>query len=123
MVGSLNELSTHAQIRVRPRILQQHGDDDGESLVEASQAPKPMTREWRSLMAVLALAGILLVRCFSIECRAHGNSLFDFFSNCCIDYFFPFLFFLFFSFCRCSWAPSQRQSFAWQSQEDSFCHS
>ena len=60
MVGSLNELSTHAQIRVRPRIFQQHGDDDGESLVEAAQAP--MTREWRSLMTVLALVGILLVR-------------------------------------------------------------
>jgi len=79
LVGSLNELSTHAQIRVRPRIFQQHGDDDGESLVEAAQAP--MTREWRSLMAVLALAVILLVRFFSTECCAHGNSLFNFFSN------------------------------------------
>ena len=81
MVGSLNELSTHAQIRVRPRIFQQHGDDDGESLVEAAQAPEPVTWDWRSLMAVLALAGILLVRFFSTECCAHGNSLFNFFSN------------------------------------------
>ena len=79
LVGGLNGLSTHAQIRVRPRIFQHHGDDDGESLVEAAQAP--MTREWRSLMAVLALAGILLVLFFSTECCAHGNSLFNFFSN------------------------------------------
>jgi len=36
-------------------------------VVEAAQAPEPVTWEWRSLMAVLALAGVLLVRFYSIK--------------------------------------------------------
>ena len=67
LIGSLNELATHAQIRVGSRISQQHGDVDGESEIEAAQAPEPVTWEWRSLMAVLALAGVLLVRFYSIK--------------------------------------------------------
>ena len=67
LIGSLNELATHAKIRVGSRISQQHGDVDGESEIEAAQAPEPVTWEWRSLMAVLALAGVLLVRFYSIK--------------------------------------------------------
>ena len=73
LVGSLNELATHAQMRVGPLISQQHGHDDGESMVEAVLAPKLMNWEWLTLVVVVALAGILLVRCFSTECRTHGN--------------------------------------------------
>jgi len=120
LVGSLNKLATHAQMRVRARNFQQHGDDDdGESIVEAAQAPTPKTWEWRSLMAVLALAGILRVRCFGIECHVH-TATHSSSTTSRVHIVTGFLnYVLFFSFCSSSWALSQRQSFAWQSQENS----